>query len=38
MGHLEELKALGVGAMVTLNEAWEMELSNSFVRPWAVGL
>eukprot|EP00438_Fugacium_kawagutii_P029991 Skav217718 [mRNA] locus=scaffold2294:297396:304385:- [translate_table: standard] len=33
MEDLEKLKALGVGAMVTLNEAWEMELSNRFVRP-----
>ncbi|CAK9062921.1 unnamed protein product [Durusdinium trenchii] len=32
MEDLEELKSLGVGAMVTLNEAWEMELSNKFVR------
>lgn len=32
MEDLEELKSKGVGAMVTLNEAWEMELSNRFVR------
>jgi len=32
MQDLNDLKKKGVGAMVTLNEAWEMELSNRFVR------
>eukprot|EP00440_Ansanella_granifera_P046993 gb/GFBE01050890.1/.p1 GENE.gb/GFBE01050890.1/~~gb/GFBE01050890.1/.p1 ORF type:complete len:335 (+),score=59.90 gb/GFBE01050890.1/:1-1005(+) len=32
MAHLEELKAKGIGAVVTLNEPWELALSVKFVR------